>query len=95
MVLLTDNSSGPLVDGSWYEGIMYGVVTERSRTWIKVAFESGPTRDELNLTDTWRYESECTRQCLQPVLESLVSVMDHHSLCDLYICVLILQETRS
>lgn len=54
MILLTPNKSGPLVGGGWYEETMYGVVTERARNWIKVAFEAGPTRDELRHTTTWR-----------------------------------------
>lgn len=55
MVLLTPDKHGPLVGGGWYEGTMYGVVTERAHNWIKVAFESGPSRDELQDIHTWRW----------------------------------------
>lgn len=54
MVLLTAGKGGPLVGGGWDENMMYGVVTERSRNWIKVAFETGPDKSELQDCDTWR-----------------------------------------
>lgn len=54
MVLLTSSKRGPLIDGGWDPDMMCGVVTERSQTWIKVAFELGPDKEELQTCDTWR-----------------------------------------
>jgi hypothetical protein len=54
MVLLTGSKQGPLVDGGWDPDMMHGVVTERSKHWIKVAFETGPDKAELQACDTWR-----------------------------------------
>jgi hypothetical protein len=55
MVLLTGSKRGPLVSGDWAEDMMYGVVTERSQRWIKVAFDTGPDKEDLQVCDTWRY----------------------------------------
>lgn len=54
MVLLTPAEHGPLVSGNWCEATLYGVVTERARHWIKVAFRQAPSEEELWNTEPWR-----------------------------------------
>lgn len=53
MVLMTPGKKGPLASGGWSPDMLCGVVIERSRTWIKVAFDTAPDRDELQSED-WR-----------------------------------------
>jgi hypothetical protein len=64
MVLLTGSKHGPLVRGGWDKDMMYGVVTERSQRWIKVAFETGPNKFELQSCDTWRWVRPAAAVCL-------------------------------
>lgn len=58
MVLLTPGKKGPLANTAntmmgWREDMLCGVVIERSKTWIKVAFDTAPDKDELNCEE-WR-----------------------------------------
>jgi hypothetical protein len=53
MVLLTPGSKGPLANGDWRDDMLSGVVIERTRSSIKVAFDTAPERDELE-SETWR-----------------------------------------
>jgi hypothetical protein len=53
MVLLTAGKKGPLANLGWRADMLCGVVIERTKTSIKVAFETAPEKDELEC-DTWR-----------------------------------------
>lgn len=53
MVLLTPGSKGPLANRGWREDMMSGVVIERTRTSVKVAFDTAPERYELE-SESWR-----------------------------------------
>jgi len=53
MVLVTSGKKGPLAGGDWVDDMLCGVVIERSKTWVKVAFETAPDNDELE-SETWR-----------------------------------------
>lgn len=53
MVLLTLGKKGPLVGRAWAPDMLCGVVIERSKTWVKVAFDAAPDRSELE-SETWR-----------------------------------------
>lgn len=53
MVLLTPGKKGPLANKGWRKDMLCGVVIERSKTWIKVAFDTAPDKDELNCEE-WR-----------------------------------------
>lgn len=66
-MLLTSSKRGPLADGGWDEDMMYGVVTERSKYWIKVAYETGPDKGELQHCDSWRCGKLLVANCHQGV----------------------------
>ncbi len=53
MVLVTPGKKGPLGNMGWRGDMLCGVVIERSKTWIKVAFDTAPDRDELD-SESWR-----------------------------------------
>jgi hypothetical protein len=57
VVLLTSGRRGPLASSNgaagWREDMLCGVVIERAKTWVKVAFDTAPDREELE-EDTWR-----------------------------------------
>lgn len=59
MVLVTPGKKGPLTlcnnsgEPGWRSDMLIGVVIERTRTSIKVAFDTAPEKDELD-SETWR-----------------------------------------
>jgi hypothetical protein len=53
MLLLTPGKQGPLRGGGWCEDMLTGVVVERTKTSIKVAFDAAPDTYEMD-EEEWR-----------------------------------------